>query len=295
MASEAAHAETGSCPTLPAGVVTYKITAQVDYVNDSNNVLGGAIQSGTILSGTYTVDTRVVDAEPWPEKGIYYQPLVSGLGFDLQAGGHVFRSASEQAPVHVEVGNGVSGAPDDHSVSSNSNDGLSNGAYVHHIGFFLIDPEGTALVSDALTADVPLAAGFDHKSLQVAGAASDGSGWFDFSGSIISIELLNNPAPFVVSPPTATYDRHQPFALAVIFDPEVEPRPLNGFLNGQDITPYLNSTLCGPGAPNEQQRASWICYDFSPQLQTGCNQLEISVEIDGETHTQSVMYEVLGY
>ena len=119
IATEGVYAESMSC-AAPDGVFTYKITAQVDYVQDSTNVLGGTIQPGAIVSGTYTVDTRVADLDSALEKGIYDQPLVSGLGFDLQAGGHVFRSASEQVPVHIEVGNGPPGTPDDHSVSSTS-------------------------------------------------------------------------------------------------------------------------------------------------------------------------------
>lgn len=278
---------------VASSVVTYKILAEITDVYDTDNLLGGIFVPGDAVTGTYTVDTGAPDLSPDDEMvGIYQQPSDQGLGFDLTLNGVALRSVSGQSEVNAWI-ESFPGGHDQFSIHSSYNETLPNGVPVQLIELGAIDIEGTALDSDALTADVPVAPGYDDTFFLFEGHSADGLSAYQVRGKLIAVEI-DDGTVFEVSPPAATYDRYQDFALALIFDAGATPGAISGTLNGADITPYIQSE-CHPGAPNLQQRFTLVCPHFSGTLGTGGNDLELTVDVDGELHTEAVSYEVIGY
>lgn len=275
--------------------VTYAVTAQVAEVYDPEGVLNGDFALGTEITGTYTVELSVADEDPYWEYGSYPQPLVPGLGADLRVGGEVLRSQSEQSQVVVSIEDWPEAlGMDRYSIGAPMNHQLASGATVTGANLWLTDASAIALNSDALTAEAPLSQAFTNRDIIIAGTGADGMGWFQVRAEITSISLDDGHV-FQVSPPAANYDRYQNFALGLIFDQGVEPELIGGTLNGADITPYLNSTECQPGAPNDQQRVTVVCPYFSGQLKTGTNDLRVTVGVNGRIYTEQTAYEVIGY
>lgn len=283
-------------PPAAAQTVTYNVAAQVAEVYDPEGLLGGAFALGSEVTGTYTVDIGVEDLDSgFPEFGTYPQPLAAGLGADLRVDGMVLRSPSEQSQVNVQIEDWPQGmGMDRYSIKAPLDYPLASGAVIQGADLLAADPDGAALDSDALTAEAPLAAGLVQRDIVFVGAAADGTGWFHVRAEITSIEL-DDGQPFRVTPPAAIYDRYQNFALGIIFDSGVQPDFVSGTLNGADITPYLNGTECQPGAPNDQQRITLVCPYFSGQLDTGPNDLTVTIDIDGRTFSEQVIYDVIGY
>jgi hypothetical protein len=137
-------------------VITINITAQVETVDDPDNILGGAINVGDIITGTYTYNPATADSNALPTVGDY-RHTSSPCGITVNAGGFVFQTDPSNIDFLVEIVNDH-GTParDNYLLRSYNNLPLSNGALVEHIAWQLDDPTATALSSEALPTTPPI-------------------------------------------------------------------------------------------------------------------------------------------
>src|SRR5947207_9825110 len=68
--------------------ITIALTATVETVDDYGNLLGGAIQPGDTIAGTYTYNGAASDTNSFPFVGDYWH-TTAPYGISLKAGGLV--------------------------------------------------------------------------------------------------------------------------------------------------------------------------------------------------------------
>lgn len=134
----------------PDAPITIFIKGEVAEVFDPDNILGGAINVGDPIFGSYTYDPATSDSDPLPTRGEYLHTSPP-YGIAVNAGGFHFETDPSNVDFEVAISNDQGSPPEDYYVLwSNSNLPLWNGALVEAIGWQLDDPTGTALSSDAL-------------------------------------------------------------------------------------------------------------------------------------------------
>jgi hypothetical protein len=133
--------------------ITIAITATVQTVDDHGNVLGGAIQPGDTVTGTYTYNAAASDTNSLPTVGDYWH-TTTPYGVSLNVSGRVFETDPQNVSFLVELVNNHYGR-DNYLFRSYNNRRLSNGLYVTHIAWQLDDPTQTALKSTALAKTAP--------------------------------------------------------------------------------------------------------------------------------------------
>jgi hypothetical protein len=140
--------------------LTFGFEAEVEKFDDVYGTLGGTIEEGDVLSGTYRYDTEAPDVFPDPDdetRGWYewYEPP---NGIRVTGGGHVFESASDPAyplPLFdVEIHDRPEGEHDYLRLTSGYGI-LKNSEVVCEesypvLAIYYNDPNGTALTSDEL-------------------------------------------------------------------------------------------------------------------------------------------------
>ncbi len=143
---------------LFAETITIDITAEVSYVDDIGNTLGGAVEVGDIISGQYTYESTTPDTNPLPTVGDYLH-YTSPYGISLEVNGLIFKTDYANVNFLVEIVNDhAPGIPpcDNYLLRSYNNLSLSGGIVVEHISWQLDDPTATALSSEALPVDPPV-------------------------------------------------------------------------------------------------------------------------------------------
>lgn len=278
------------------GLIRFKVTAQVRDVWDSYGVLNGAVNVGDLVTGTYAFNPNTPDSDTRIEFGRYkHVPDGTRYGFDITVGGNNFKSDPMQPGFVVEIGDNDYGY-DHYDVFSFTNQPLGNGVSVDHIGLHLFDQSGVALSSANLSNTPPQLLQFMVKDLVFGGHRASWES-FHLAAEILSIELLvaDDKGPVAISPSDGMFDRTQHFEPAFIFEPGLAGvTHLRGTLNGFDVGGYLYA--CHPGAPNPQQRQTFVCPDISPMLRPGVNVLTVTFDLnDGRSVTKSVTWEVFGY
>lgn len=142
--------------SLFAEPITIEITAEVAYVDDPNNCLGGAISVGDTLTGSYTYESTVLDSNPIPTVGDYGHSTPP-FGIRVTGGGFIFETDPDNVEFLVEIcDNHGNPSSDNYLLRSYNNLPLSNGASVLHISWQLDDPICTALSSEALPTVPPV-------------------------------------------------------------------------------------------------------------------------------------------
>jgi hypothetical protein len=168
-----------------AADVTIAIQGPVVVVTDPAGVLGGTIQAGDIISGTYTYNTATPDANALPTVGDYWH-TTSPYGLILTAGGHVFRTARTNVQFLVEIVNDHGTPASDHYLlRSYTNRPLANGAVVEHIAWQLDDPTLAALSSEALPVGAPVLTDWRQSTfgLTITGCPAEDFNGFSCDGS----------------------------------------------------------------------------------------------------------------
>lgn len=137
-------------------VITINIIAQVETVDDPDNILGGAISVGDTITGTYIYNPAITDSNALPTVGDY-RHTSSPCGILVTADNLVFRTDPSNVDFLVEICNDH-GTPksDNYLLRSYNNLPLYTGALVEHIAWQLDDPTCTALSSEALPTTPPV-------------------------------------------------------------------------------------------------------------------------------------------
>ena len=194
--ADSASAGSGSAAT-GTELITINVTAQVGLVSDLDNVLGGAISVGDIISGTYTYDPTVPDSSGFTTVGEYWH-VSPPYGIRVFAGGFVFETDPSDVNFLVEITNDHTRTPrDNYLLRSYNNLPLSNGMTVEHISWQLNDDTAAALTSASLPKVPPNLSDWDS----VAGLTLRGENPNDSSvrGYIVRahvtfVELASQPA-----------------------------------------------------------------------------------------------------
>ena len=160
-----------SNPIKSPGIINIKIDAQVVYILDPSNLLGGAIQVNDTITGKYNYDSGTPDSEPDPSMG-RYEYNTSTFGIKLEAGGFIFETDPSNVDFRISIIDNLSYLNwDMYSVISSNNSQLSNGVLVDGIEWALINSTGNAISSDALPTTAPVLSEWDQNLFYIYGSS----------------------------------------------------------------------------------------------------------------------------
>lgn len=176
----------GASAAANAELVTVQVSATVSMVDDPGMILGGAVQPGTPVTGTYTFETTTADVDPNPEFGHYRHDSGAGA-IDLNVAGFAIKTdpGASNGFFTVDV---IDSQYDEgyHVVSMDNLQPLANGAFLYDAGIHLHSWNQTnVLASDALPATPPAPAQFEERVIYVGG--SNGNDYFSFEAKIDSL------------------------------------------------------------------------------------------------------------
>jgi hypothetical protein len=144
---------------LPAEgtLITIEIEAVVDAVEDVGNYLEGKINPGDTITGFYIYESTTPDSNPSASVGIY-EHYTSPHGIFLSVGGFNFQTDLTNVDFVIGIVNDdtFGGLHDSYSLVSYNNIPLPKGTSVDMIYWWLYDPTGSALSSDALLTTAPV-------------------------------------------------------------------------------------------------------------------------------------------
>jgi len=143
-----------SCNSLQATLITIEIAAEIAEVYDISGLLEGNVNVGDTITGSYTYDSTTPDSNPLETVGDYWH-FSSPYGISLSVGGFVFQTDPDNVNFLVSVGNNHLG-DDNYLLRSYYNLPLSNGVWVEHISWHLVDYSATALSSTDLPTTPPV-------------------------------------------------------------------------------------------------------------------------------------------
>lgn len=140
--------------SLRAGVITIYLTAEVTYVDDLYDLLGGKIAVGDIITGSYNYDSDTPDTNPSVTVGDYqhYDPP---YGINLSTGTLAFQTDPDYVDFLSEILNDHTGI-DGYLLRSYNNLPLPGDIEVEHISWQLGDYSMNALSSTALPTSPPV-------------------------------------------------------------------------------------------------------------------------------------------
>lgn len=166
---------------------------QVDIVDDQANLLGGAVQMGDILSGSYIYDLDAVDESSSTTFG-KYQYTTAPYGMIAHVGGLTFQTEpSTSGPWGAGFAVQVIDNTDDRLyVTSFSNKPLGANVYVEKIEIQLTDSSGYSFSSDAQPVSAPHIPNFVQRQFTIKGGDCVGDSYycnnsFMIMGTITSI------------------------------------------------------------------------------------------------------------
>jgi len=143
-----------------AETISIAITAEVAEVSDPGGYLGGAINVGDVITGTYVYESTTPDTNSLPTVGDY-RHTTAPFGITLNAGGLVFRTNPNNVDFLVEIVNdhGIP-AMDGYLLRSYNNifDISVPGERENHIAWQLNGPTLNAISSEALPTVAPVLA-----------------------------------------------------------------------------------------------------------------------------------------
>ena len=164
-----------------AETISIAITAEVAEVSDPGGYLGGAINVGDVITGTYVYESTTPDTNSLPTVGDYWH-TTAPFGITLNAGGLVFRTNPSNVNFLVEIVNdhGVP-AMDAYLLRSYTNifDRSVPGERENHIAWQLDGPTLNAISSEALPTVAPVLADWQSIfGLTIESRASNTSEFF---------------------------------------------------------------------------------------------------------------------
>lgn len=140
--------------------VTIELVAIIASVSDSDNLLGGNVEVGDLITGTYTYDPTTVDESTLATVGDYRHDS-SPYGIFLDINGYEFKTDLNDVDFLVELLNDHGTAPKDaYLLRSYNNAHVYLGLSVGHISWQLDDPSAVKLTSTELTSEPPVLAGW---------------------------------------------------------------------------------------------------------------------------------------
>jgi hypothetical protein len=184
-------------PDCPGAFVSAEFTAELTGVRDDWGLLQGRINVGDTITGTYTYDTSIPDANPHPS-GARYEYYAPPSGISVQAGGFVSRSNPDNTYFFVEIEDDahlVAGTRDTFSSASENNLPFGSDVFVDEIFLDFEDYSAHALSSDSLPTDAPDIAVWSLAQVHITGNNPQNERiFFHVTGDLTSTLLIPEPA-----------------------------------------------------------------------------------------------------
>ncbi|MBN1846853.1 MAG: PEP-CTERM sorting domain-containing protein [Sedimentisphaerales bacterium] len=184
-----------------ASLIEIAITAEITYVDDSGNLLGGNVNVGDMIYGQYIYDSEATDSEPFvPYHGSYnfFQPP---NGIALEINNLHFITDPSNMDFHIGVINNQPGACDAYTVISKNNLPLFDNIPVSLISWSLQDYSMSALSDIDLPATAPVLSDWqDVNLLMITGGGNpqEGESAFGFIAPVRSAALIPEPATLIL-------------------------------------------------------------------------------------------------
>lgn len=180
--------------TCSAEMVTVELTAEVTHVRDLNNLLGGQVQVGNVISGQYIYETTTPDTHPEPTipTVAQYRHTTTPYGMSVHAGPYVFQTDPSQVDFLIEICNDHNPSADSYMLRSVNNLPINSDVAVPEIYWQLDDFQGDAIDSVALTNAPPVLSDWQYpRSLSIGGADRDS---FRIKATVTSVQVVPEPA-----------------------------------------------------------------------------------------------------
>jgi len=179
-----------SCNSLRATIITIELTAEIAEVDDLGGLLEGNVNVGDTITGSYTYDSTTLDSSPSETVGSY-EHFNSPYGISLSVGGFVFETNPDNVYFLVQILNDHLGE-DGYLLRSYNNLPLSNGVWVDHISWHLVDYSATALSSDELPTAPPVLEDWAYSPAQL-GLEFGSKGGSGIYGEVTSVDIVPEP------------------------------------------------------------------------------------------------------
>ena len=288
------------CSSNNSSIETFLLNATVREVWDDGNVITNNINIGDTISGSYTFNTSTADIDSSPNVGFFeHHPGSGEYGFDLSVNSYTIKTDTNTNPFNIFMYDGQTDADIYSADAYGSQIPFINGSLIDTISVHINDPSRNIITGATLTNTPPVLNGSEQiREIYISGMGNSpmGNSYFSIIATLNSIEnsCTEPQSPIIISPAEGTFDPVQRFDAAIIMEPGLANlMTMQGTLNGMDITPTLSS--CYPGAPNIQNRQTFVCPDFSYMLTPGNNTLDINFSLsDGSLLHQSVNWQLIG-
>jgi len=258
-------------PATSATQYMYKVTAQIDYVDDIGGYFGGAVTQGGLVTAYYKIDTTTPGYSPYmPNEMVYpHAPGAGQISMDLGA------FSIEATTLEAYVWDGANTEYDYTGVRS---DQLTSSSPVVSVDFFDIHfggNDGTKLNSTAMVTDAGSLSGFEYKFIHSSG---NNGGWW-FGAQIISVELVPQELVEVV-PAAGRIHPAQRFDAAIYLTEKAPATSVVGSINNMDISYQLQYCQIFPVIDASQ---AVICPDINYMLQPGNNDVHFEFQLMDQT------------
>jgi hypothetical protein len=275
-----------------ANVITVKVTAHVVGWSDSYGTLGGQINVGQVITGTYTYDTGTPVQSQIPAQ---YLPTSPPANITISAGAFTFQSLStSQFQISVVPGKGTS-SPGMLRIESWNNKPLTGVPYpdVNDIQFTFMDPSGQWPTSSALPTGAPTLQNLSASQSQILISGT----YFNVQAQIDSVAL--SPLTLEVSPASGSFAAGQHFDIALLLPAGTQVASMLGTVSGNP-TPQFNYPGPGPcvlGPQNSAGRPVILCPNgnaFLATLGSGVSRVNFQVTlVDGTILYQNVAWNLV--
>jgi hypothetical protein len=172
--------------------ITFEFEAQVRFVIDNGNLLGGTIAAGDVFTGRFVFDSSTPDSNGDPTVGDY-PGVAPPSGISMTVGGHTFETDPNNLSNILEVVNRPTG--DSYLFRSRNNLPLSPTVILGSISLQLDDLTGAAFSSDALPLTPPdLSLFTQFFGLTVTGGiagGTEGDPSFIFRSELLSLREID--------------------------------------------------------------------------------------------------------
>jgi hypothetical protein len=183
-----------------ADIITIGLTAQVDNVGDSYNLLENKIHVGDTITGFYTYDSSTPNSDPQPQYNGVYPYTTAPYGMSLTVGSVTFQTNSANVNFVVSLTNNFYSDPyDSYGITSHNNLALNNGLSVDRLQWGLADYDGTTFSSTELPQEPLDLSKWQSNYLSVMGGrypfpSPSEKTLFQVNGHVTDVYLVPEPA-----------------------------------------------------------------------------------------------------
>ncbi|MFC1750933.1 hypothetical protein ACFL2V_19245 [Pseudomonadota bacterium] len=256
----------------PAGTSsTYKVTAQVNTLDDYSGDLAGRVAMGDVITLYYTLDPNTPDSDSNPMHGHYlHAPSTGSMTFELADGTTITSDATQATPeLHVFDETSYDDFIGIHSMTLVSDDP----ALTVQGGDMTFFGPSNVINDDSMNLNSMLSPQWTNKRVGL-----HGNNWW-FEADVLSIEQLPTQTVEVV-PGDATIHFAQRFDMAIHLNNYAAVDIVGGSLNGMPIDNYLQGCMIDPPMGDTQ---SLLCSDTHELLMPGQNTLELNIMLNDQS------------